>query len=165
MRTQSHEPDATLDAPENPPSSVRRKPHRLRLVLIAVLSLLIIITVAVVFLIRSWPFTRDAVAQAIQEDLSGTVQMREFRSTFFPHPGCVIDDVTFHRNDQDSLPLVTIKRLVIQGTFSSLFGISKKIKQKRVEGSCLHARPFRFNPRPGGQANAASKHSQFVIGE
>src|SRR4029077_7896014 len=136
------------------------RPHRLRLVVIAVLSLLVVVAIALVFLIRSWPFTRDAVSQAIKETMSGTVQMQGFRSTFFPHPGCVIDDVTFRRNDEDSLPLVTIKRLVIQGSYSTLFGSSRKIEQIRAEGFYLHARPFGLKPASGGQSNGASKNSQ-----
>ena len=166
MPTSSHEPVETFDARENSLSSISHKPHRPRLVLIAVFSLVVVVAIALVFLIRSWPFTRDAVSQAIKETMSGTVQMQGFRSTFFPHPGCVIDNVTFRRDDKDSLPLITIKRLVIQGSYFKMFGASKKLEQIRAEGFYLHARPFGFKKLgSGGQANGASKYSQCVINQ
>lgn len=165
MRSSSHEQVETFDARDNGAVSRSRKPSGLRLVLIAVLLLVVIISVALVFLIRSWPFTRDAVSAAIKETMPGTVQMGGFRSTFFPHPGCIIDELTFHRDDEDSLPLITIKRLTIQGTYSSMLGASKKIEQIRAEGLRLQARPFGFKARSSGQANSASKYSQFTIGE
>jgi hypothetical protein len=165
MRTSSHEHVETFDARENASAASSRKSHRLRFGLIALLSLVVIIVVALIFLIRSWPFTREAVAQAIQETLSGKVQMQGFHSTFFPHPGCVIDDFTFRMNDHDSPPLITIKRLVIQGSYSKMFGAGKKLQQIRAEGLRLHAHPFGFKPRSGGRTNGTAKDSQIAIDE
>src|SRR5205807_202223 len=105
MRMPSHEQMETFDHRENAPVSKDHKIRRPRMVMVLLLSVVVIIGVGLVFLIRSWPFTRESVSQAIQETMHGTVQMRDFRSTFFPHPGCVVNDVTFRLNDQDPRPL------------------------------------------------------------
>jgi hypothetical protein len=82
---------------------------------------------------RQWPFTRDAVVRALQQQSGGSVQLIGFRQTYFPHPGCVADGVTFRRDgNQASPPFITIRRLSIIGSYPGL--ITHRIEQVRAEG-------------------------------
>jgi hypothetical protein len=80
---------------------------------------------------RHWPFTRAAVVQALHEQSGGSVQVAGFRQTYFPHPGCVADGVTFRREgDQAASPFITIRRLTIIGSYAGL--LTHHVEQVRA---------------------------------
>ncbi len=82
---------------------------------------------------RRWPFTRGAVVQALQKQSGGRVQLSGFRQTYFPHPGCVADGITFRPDgNQASPPFITIERLTIVGSYHGL--LTHSIQQVRAEG-------------------------------
>ncbi len=82
---------------------------------------------------RHWPFTRSAVIQALQQQSGASVQLTGFRQTYFPHPGCVADGVTFrHDGNQASPPFITIQRLTIVGSYPGL--LTHRLEQVRAEG-------------------------------
>ena len=56
-----------------------------------------------------------------------------FHATYFPHPGCVLEQVIFQHNPKSGTPpLITIKRITIRGTFTGIF--ARHVKLVLVEG-------------------------------
>ncbi|HEY1939409.1 MAG TPA: hypothetical protein VGJ33_15880 [Candidatus Angelobacter sp.] len=118
-------------------------------------------------LAANWPFTRAAMTQRLEQASSAKVEMRGFRSTFFPYPGCVAEDVVFRKSAQgasqmkQSQPLITIKRLTIQSTYPGLFSTPKRIRKLIADG-------LRMNIPPGGttlSSSGGSNKDEVVIGE
>lgn len=87
----------------------------------AVLALSIVVGGAI--LAFHWPFTSQKVIQALREDWPGKVQAGQFRSTYFPHPGCVLENVTFDRDSTNagSPALVSIRKATIAANYHDLF--------------------------------------------
>ena len=55
-----------------------------------------------------------------------------FHRKYFPRPGCVLENITFQHNPKrGAAPLITIKRISIEGSFASLF--TKHVKHIRAE--------------------------------
>jgi len=73
-------------------------------------------------LIWHWPFSRARVTQSLQETFPATVTFTKFRVTYFPHPGCVAEGVTFHwlAMKQQAPPIATIANLKIQAHYLDL---------------------------------------------
>jgi hypothetical protein len=99
---------------------------------------LIVAAVAVLFfaialgMIRWWPFGQASVLQNLREAGDSRVQVRSFRETYFPSPGCVLEGVVFIHGPADSTPLITVEKLTIRGSYSGL--LSQHISQIRAGG-------------------------------
>ena len=104
--------------------------------LIIGIALLIGLAVLVAFIARKWPFTRPAVIQSLQQESGSQVEIGAFREFYFPHPGCVAEQVVFHR-DAKSPALITIQRLTIVGSYPGL--LTQHVDTIRAEG-------FRLTP-------------------
>lgn len=116
-----------------PPLTGRRKFPVIRLVVAIVI--LAVIVFAIVLAIR-WPFTESAVIQSLEEASSSKVEIKHFRGTYFPHPGCIAEGVTFRRgSNQNVPPLITIPKLVIQTNFLGL--ITKNISRIQADGMAV----------------------------
>ncbi|MGE5725001.1 MAG: hypothetical protein ACM34G_07495, partial [Acidobacteriota bacterium] len=100
--------------------------------IISLIVLAVIVAVAAVLLALKWPFTRERVTQRLQEATATTVQMAGFKAEYFPHPGCVAEQVTFQKAGT-SQPLMTIRTLTIRGNFFGLF--TKHVSIVRAEGA------------------------------
>lgn len=100
--------------------------------IISLIVLAVIVAVAAVLLALKWPFTRARVTQRLQEATATTVQMAGFKAEYFPHPGCVAEQVTFQKAGT-SQPLMTIRTLTIRGNFFGLF--TKHVSIVRAEGA------------------------------
>jgi hypothetical protein len=112
-----------------------------RWVKISGLLAVVVIGGAAVFVASRWPFTRDTVVRALQEEFSSTVELKTFQGTYF-RPGCVAEGVTFRRNsDRNAPPIATVEKLTIQGSYWGLFGIPKRVRHVRVEGLHIFASP------------------------
>ena len=108
-------------------------------------SLVLIAGIALIVLAWNWPFTQKAVTKALQDRFARTVQIRSFRKTYFP-PGCVAEGVSFlHRKHTDLPPLITVQTLIIQGSYTGLLRIHKRVDQVQVKGLHVLIPP----PRPG----------------
>src|SRR4249920_1914624 len=117
-------------------------------------------------LAANWPFTREAMIKRLEQASSTRVEMRGFRSTFFPYPGCIADDVTFRpiastsgAKPQD--PVITIRRLTIESTFLGLFRKPGRIRSIVADGLRIHV------PAGGADLHAAAgaKSDNVVIEE
>ena len=104
-----------------------------RWVMVAGLALLALLAVLAVLLTTRWPFTPQAVMQALQEQSQSRVLIADFRRLYFPHPGAVADGITFRRDPNPSAPpLMTIRRLTIQTSYLGL--LSHHIRHITAEG-------------------------------
>src|ERR1700740_1883539 len=50
-----------------------------------------------IFVILRWPFSQPRIVQSLKETFPVTVTFQSFRPTYFPHPGCVAEGVSFQR--------------------------------------------------------------------
>src|ERR1700740_1605174 len=75
-----------------------------------------------VFVILRWPFSQPRIVQSLKETFPVTVTFQSFRPTYFPHPGCVAEGVSFQRlgSSAQTPPIVTIQKLKIQGHYLDL---------------------------------------------
>jgi hypothetical protein len=93
-----------------------------------------ILVASAFFVVLSWPFSQSNVIHELEQSTSSTVQFGSFRRTFFPHLGCVAENVTFRRGaDQNNLALMTVKTLVIQAGLAGVF--RKHLSLIRLEGA------------------------------
>jgi len=121
-------------------------------------AVLIIITV---LLGKEWPFTRPRVLDDLEQASQGAVSVRSFRQTFFPYPGCVLEDITLRsKAESKQVPVLTAKRLTIQGSYSGL--LSRHVPLVRLEGAHVVLPPLGTGqPMFQGQAG----QSKTTVGE
>ena len=90
--------------------------------------------VAAAFFLRAyWPFRPKEVIEQLQEASQSQVKYARFHATYFPRPGCVLENVVFQHNPAAGHPpLMTIARLRIEGTFFGLF--TKHVRLIQADG-------------------------------
>jgi hypothetical protein len=79
-----------------------------------------------------WPFRESAVIKDFEEQSFSKVSVGSFHRTYFPRPGCDLEQVVFRHNLSGATPLITIQHVRIEGTFIGLF--RRHVKLIRVEG-------------------------------
>jgi hypothetical protein len=105
-----------------------------RWIRVAILSGLGVGLLTVVLLMAFfWPFRLDAVIRDLADESDSKVTAGSFHATYFPHPGCILDQVIFQHNPGSGAPpLITIKQLTIRGTIAGIF--ARHVKLVAVEG-------------------------------
>src|SRR6478609_6819642 len=74
----------------------------------------------------NWPFTQQAVIDALQDRSLRTVTIGHFSRTYFP-PGCTAEDIRFlHRKHKEKQPLITVGKLVLVTSYHRVFTLQKK---------------------------------------
>ena len=135
---------------------LQSRPNRKRRVIaIAAAIAVVLVCVAVVLFIRFWPYERGAVLEDLAEASDGTVETRSFHKTYFP-PGCILEGVVFHHGE-GGLPLITIQRLHIRGSYSGIF--SKHVERITAEGARV------FIPAFGSGTHFQTHRSQIIVNE
>jgi hypothetical protein len=80
----------------------------------------------------NWPFTQQAVIDALQDRSLRTVTIGHFSRTYFP-PGCTAEDIRFlHRKHKEKQPLITVGKLVLVTSYLRVFTLEKKLSLVRV---------------------------------
>jgi AsmA-like C-terminal region len=79
-----------------------------------------------------WPFRESAVIKVLEEQSFSQVAVGSFHQTYFPRPGCDLDQVVFRHHLSGAPPLITIQHVRIEGSFIGLF--RRHVKLIRVEG-------------------------------
>src|SRR6202166_5003846 len=111
VATQEQEPAQTTHRA----SSGRRWPLSLAILILLALC------IGGIILAFHWPFSSQKVIQSVQEDWPGKITVQGFRRTYFPHPGCVLENVALTRgSDTSGPPLVAIQRVTIQANYHDL---------------------------------------------
>jgi len=84
-------------------------------------------------LVFAWPFREAAVIKELEDESFSKVSVGTFHRTYFPHPGCVLEQVVFrHSPKRETPPLITIESVRIEGSFAGLF--QRHVKLIRAEG-------------------------------
>src|SRR5437764_10467209 len=103
----------------SPPETTARTKTRSRYVRWGLAGIVALAGILLGWLAANWPFTQAAMIKRLEQASSTRVEMQGFRSTFFPYPGCIADEVTFRPiasmnglKFQD--PVITIRRLTIE---------------------------------------------------
>lgn len=115
------------------PPKPSQKSRKLAVMGIAALVFACLLVVAFIFLVSYWPFRREAVVKALEEESLSKVSAGAFHGTYFPRPGCVLEHVVFQHNPKAGAPpLITIERMRIEGSFTGL--LNSHVKRVLVEG-------------------------------
>lgn len=141
--------------------TVAKKPQLARWLLIGGGVLLLLVTGALIFLLLNWPFTRNAVADGLGQVFSSTVDIGSFRSTYFPHPGCVAEAVRFRDGRSEG----NIRKLTFEASWATLLTGQKYIGRIQAEGLYVKILPrgqTSNGARPGG---GTSNESKLTVGE
>jgi hypothetical protein len=144
-------------------NATRAPAQRFRWILLAV-SICAVVFLAI--MAAKWPFTREAMTKRLERASSAQVEMRGFHSTYFPFPGCVAEDVVFRQKasaagQAPSEPVITIRKLTIESTFSGLLSKPGRIRRIIADGLRIHV------PHGGAnlQGESGSGNDQTIIEE
>lgn len=142
-----------------PSSSVGQRRWRKPLAIVALVALALLV-VAVAVLSAKWPFTPKHIVADLEQASRTTVAFKTFHQTYFPHPGCVLEDVTFRNAGSSAPPLLAVKRLTIEGSYSGL--LSGHVPVIRAEAAHVVLPPV-----SSGQTifEGRSSNSHATIGE
>jgi hypothetical protein len=124
--------------------------------LAAIAFLLLIIAV-----IKS-PFTQSKVSESLENIVHSKVSFGKFHTVYFPHPGCVAENVTFLRspNTADAPPLVTVQRIAIEARYVDLLARPGYIARILLNALHVHVPVLGAS---SGRSN--SQPSQVRVGE
>ena len=111
---------------------------------------------AIFLLAFFWPFRLETVTRELADESDSKVTAGSFHATYFPHPGCVLEQVVFQHNPKSGAPpLITVKRITIRGTFTGIF--AKHVRLVLVEGMHILIPPL------GSEHFPPPKRSSVVI--
>jgi len=86
----------------------------------------------IVVIALNWPFTQQAVIDALQKRSLRTVTIGHFYRTFFP-PGCTAEDIQFqHRKHKEKAPLITVRKLVLVTSYLRVVTRQERLSLVRV---------------------------------
>lgn len=72
-------------------------------------------------LARHWPFSASHIVESIHQSWPGKITVHNFRRTYFPHPGCILENVWLTRGSNTAgPPLVAIRRVIIEANYHDL---------------------------------------------
>jgi hypothetical protein len=139
-------------------------PMQTRWIKIAAGVIVLALAIPGVVIATHWPFTRTSVIEGLEQTLASTVEVKEFRATYFP-PGCVMEGVTLRRNLDGNAPAIAIAdRVTIRGSYRGFLTFTKRIPRIKVEGLRVLVSPQ--SERAGNQAlPARTDRSRVVVGE
>ena len=80
--------------------------------------IILIVFYSVVLTIK-WPFTAFNVTRSLEDALSSKVHFAGMKHTFFPFPGCILEDVAATR-DSSGEPLLAARSVTLRGSWSDL---------------------------------------------
>ena len=125
----------------------------------------IVAVLAIVFAVN-WPFTRRGIIRRLERASSLQVEIRSFRSTYFP-PGCVAGDVVFRKpGDRDPKPLMVVHQLRIQSSYPGLFSHPKRIQKIEVANVEIHlppgGAPLKFQAEPDSKSSHSDGDSLVI---
>src|ERR1700680_2607340 len=83
--------------------------------------ILLALCIGGIILASHWPFSSQKVKQSVQESWPGKIAVQSFHRTYFPHSGCVLENVALTRgSDSSGPPLVAIQRVTIKANYHEL---------------------------------------------
>jgi len=91
---------------------------------------------ATILLASFWPFTERRVTQSFSETFPGKLTIARYHYHWFPHPGCVAEDVTFlpKTPSGDSATVISARRITIRADYHVLLLRPGHIARVLIEG-------------------------------
>ncbi len=126
------------------PQTVSRFLPRQRILLIAVCVIVFLAGTGITLLHHYWRFDQKDIIEILQETVPGTkVTIARFHSTYFIHPGCQAEGLTFLRQaiHPGLPPLVTVQKLTIQANYADLFFRPGHISRILIDGLHIEVPP------------------------
>jgi AsmA-like C-terminal region len=129
---------------------------RARWLVILGASVIALALIGVVVLGRHWPFSRERVIEALQDDFHGTVTFSRFHRTFFPRPGCVAEGVALIRPGapDGSPPLASAEKFIVRAHYLDFLLRPGYVAHIELHGLQIHV------PRRGSMAMPAAPPDQ-----
>ena len=147
--TTTSRPDPVRPLPPIAPNSRPRAPFtvlpggkdRRHRVLATVLALFVLLLGGGILTLAHFSFSRSAVIQNLEESTGTKLQVKTFGQTYFPHPGCVLENVRFVQGRAPNTPpVITIQRLTIVGSYLRL--LAHHVPLMKAEGMHVVFPPF-----------------------
>ncbi len=110
----------------------------LGLLVLAASTLFILVFAIVIFL--HWPFSRLNIQQSLEATFGGSITFQNVHSTYFPNPGCTIDNLVFKQGGvpASTPPLVTIAQLRIEVRYLDLLLRPGYLARVRLNNFFIH---------------------------
>jgi len=132
-----------------PPLLHRRSRFSILWVVPSVIAVAVVVIIIVTAL--QWPFTEKAIVSSLEDASSSKVTIAHFQKTYFPHPGCIAENVVFVRLPGVP-PLITIPKLTIQTSFLGL--LMKHVSHIQSDGMTVFIPPQKFPGKFHSDSNA-----------
>ena len=145
-------PGTSTDAAHRSPTGAKLR----KALIIFVVVTAAVLAVAAVLSVKYWPFSEKAVQEDLAETSDSSVTIRGYHPTYFPHPGCILEDVEF-RHGGNQFRLITIPRLIIEGSYSGI--LTRHVPRITATGARIYIPPF------GAHTEFNSQHSALVVDE
>jgi hypothetical protein len=125
----------------------------------------VLAAIGLVLLARHWPFARQRVVEALQDDFHGTVTFSRFHKTFFPHPGCVAEGATLVRPGAPagSPPFASADKFIIRAHYLDLLPRPGYVAHIEVQGLQIHVPPLGSTPSPPPNQSPSSTRVGEVV--
>ena len=96
------------------------------------LGFVLLLTAEAVLLWLKWPFTRERLTVSLERATGSKLRAARFRMTFFPSPGCVINEAVFER-DGAGAPLARMRQLSVRGSWASVLMLQHHLAEMQPE--------------------------------
>ncbi len=132
----------------------------------AAVILLALLCVGGIILAFHWPFSAQNITQSIQEDWPGKINVQRFHRTYFPHPGCVLENIALTRGStpSDTL-LVAIQKVTIAANYHDLLLRPGYVSSVTLEGLKISIPTEKPQDQPKPQQTSKSVNSSVRLGE
>jgi AsmA-like C-terminal region len=108
-------------ATQEPVHATPRAAGAKRWLLPLAIVILLALCIGGIILAFHWPFSSQKVTQSVQKSWPGKIAVQRFHRVYFPHPGCVLENVTLTRgSDSSGPPLVAVQKVTIQANYHDL---------------------------------------------
>src|SRR5207248_9254238 len=95
--------------------------NRKRRLWVAILIIASVVLLTAILLTATSSYRRNVVIQDLEEATGTRLQVKHFRQSYFPHPGCEIEGLTFVLKEPSNAHLITIQKLIVVGSYVRLF--------------------------------------------
>jgi hypothetical protein len=132
----------------------------------AAVLLLVLLCIGGIILAFQWPFSAPNITESIQEDWPGKITVQRFHRTYFPHPGCVLENVALTRGStpSDTL-LVVIQKVTIAANYHDLLLRPGYVSTVSLEGLKISIPSEKPQDQPKPQRTSNSVNSSVRLGE
>jgi hypothetical protein len=125
-------------------------------------GIVLALIIAVALLAPHWPFSEHSIRRDLELGTSAAISFGKFHTTWFPHPGCIAQDVTL-RNAETGERIGTIQRMQIVGTYSSLIRKRKRLLSFEADHVHVTASNNELPLHPSGAHSKEIELDEFVL--